>query len=60
MQFISQMTPANASKVPIDVSFEMVPLAAAPPQISPANKFEREDLKPLDEKTEWALLNAPK
>ncbi len=54
------MTPANASKVPIDVSFEMAPLAAAPPQISAANKFEREDLKPLDDKTEWALLNAPK
>ena len=53
------MTPANASKVPINVSFEMTPLTAAP-TISPANKFEREDLKPLDDKTEWALLNGPK
>ena len=54
------MTPANASKVPINVSFEMTPLTAGPPQISPSNKFEREDLKPLDDKTEWALLNGPK
>ena len=56
------ITPANASKVPINVSFELTPLTGdpPPPQISPTSKFEREDLKPLDEKTEWVLLNGPK
>jgi hypothetical protein len=35
-----------------NVSFELSPLNA--------EKFQREDLKPLNEKTEWNLLNGPK
>ena len=35
-----------------NISFELSPLNA--------EKFKAEDLKPLDEKTEWNLLNGPK